>query len=87
VCQVRKKPFPHFSVEKGRHWLSTLVHHLLSTKADVCAGQGRYSGFPRQLESGRGLQLRDSAGLGPAFPLGPLASERQGTLTVAVIWL
>ena len=34
---------------------------------------------------GRGLQLRDSAGLRPAFPLGPLASERQGTLTVAVI--
>jgi len=27
--------------------LSTLVHHLLSAKADVRAGPGRYSGFPR----------------------------------------
>jgi hypothetical protein len=35
----------------------------------------------------RGLQLRDSAGLGPASPFTPLASERQGTSIIAAIRL
>ncbi len=64
MSQAPKKPFPHFDVEKGQSSLITPMHHLLSAKADVCAGQGGYSGFPRsQFGIERGLQLRDSAGL------------------------
>ncbi len=83
-CLQTNRPFPSASGRKGWLKLRALCTITFPRRLYSVPAEGGYPGLNVDRVSATFLQLRDSAGLGPASPLGPVTSERWGTSAAAL---